>query len=75
MARISELRRQGMWSIDRLPMNEMPPRNKTHWDYLLEEVRWMAVDFKQERNFKRHAAKKVISIFDFSISCVLKNVW
>lgn len=41
-------------------MIEMPPRNKTHWDYLLEEMRWMAIDFRQERTFKRQAAKKVI---------------
>ncbi|VDM39699.1 unnamed protein product [Toxocara canis] len=58
LARVAELRRQGLWTASRLPMIEMPGRNKTHWDYLLEEMRWMAADFRQERTFKRHAAKK-----------------
>ncbi|MCP9257502.1 Helicase domino [Dirofilaria immitis] len=61
LARIAELRRQGLWTASRLPMIEMPPRNKTHWDYLLEEMRWMAIDFRQERTFKRQAAKKFSS--------------
>lgn len=59
-------------------MIEMPPRNKTHWDYLLEEMRWMAIDFRQERTFKRQAAKKVVIFSDwifhylyFSKTCIL----
>jgi hypothetical protein len=28
------------------------PRLKSHWDYLLEEMQWMAVDFHQERRWK-----------------------
>ncbi|CAD6187908.1 unnamed protein product [Caenorhabditis auriculariae] len=59
MAKIAELRRTGMWTNSRLPMCVEPARNKTHWDYLLEEVRWMATDFRQERSFKRNAAKKL----------------
>ncbi|VDN37412.1 unnamed protein product [Gongylonema pulchrum] len=59
LARIAELRRQGLWTASRLPMIEMPPRNKTQWDYLQEEMHWMATDFRQERTFKRQAAKKV----------------
>ncbi|MFH4981696.1 hypothetical protein AB6A40_008405 [Gnathostoma spinigerum] len=58
LARVAELRRRGLWTASRLPLCCDPPRNKTHWDYLLEEVRWMAVDFRQERNFKRQAARK-----------------
>ena len=65
LARIQELRRQGLWTASRLPMIEMPPRNKTQWDFLLEEVVWMAADFRQERHFKRNAAKKVFT------SCLL----
>lgn len=57
-ARISELRKQGLWSAKRLPKLQEPPRPKTHWDYLLEEMRWLASDFDQERKWKRKAAKK-----------------
>uniref|UniRef100_A0A914CQ86 Uncharacterized protein n=1 Tax=Acrobeloides nanus TaxID=290746 RepID=A0A914CQ86_9BILA len=59
ISRIGELRRQGLWSSTRLPMCIEPAREKTHWDYLLEEVKWMSIDFKQERIFKRVAAKKM----------------
>lgn len=47
-----------------LPRLSMPLRQKSHWDYLLEEMKWMATDFAQERNWKRvmqyHLAKDVI---------------
>lgn len=57
-ARISELRKQGLWSAKRLPKLQEPPRPKTHWDYLLEEMKWLATDFDQERKWKRKTAKK-----------------
>ena len=28
------------------------PRPKVHWDYLLDEMQWMSIDFKQERRLK-----------------------
>jgi len=36
-----------------------PPRNKTHWDYVLAEMEWMAGDFQRERKWKTVLAKKV----------------
>lgn len=59
MQRIGELRRQGMWSARRLPKIQEPPRCKSHWDYVLDEMQWLAVDFAQERRWKMAAAKKV----------------
>lgn len=56
--RIAELRKQGLWSAKRLPKLQEPPRPKTHWDYLLEEMRWLSSDFDAERKWKRKAAKK-----------------
>jgi hypothetical protein len=35
-----------------------PPRNKTHWDCLLEEMKWLANDFKRERKWKATLARK-----------------
>ncbi|CAK8680534.1 unnamed protein product [Clavelina lepadiformis] len=58
--RVSELRKMGMWSQRRLPKVQEPPRTKAHWDYLLEEMRWLATDFAQERKWKRAAARKVV---------------
>ncbi|KAI1293878.1 Helicase domino [Halotydeus destructor] len=56
--RIAELRKEGLWSLKRLPKVQEPPRAKAHWDYLLEEMSWLATDFAQERKWKKTAAKK-----------------
>lgn len=32
--------------------SRLPLRRKTHWDYLLEEMRWSATDFIEERKWK-----------------------
>lgn len=58
MQRIAELRKDGMWSARRLPKVQEPARAKAHWDYLLEEMVWLATDFAQERKWKKAAAKK-----------------
>ena len=59
MKAISELRKEGMWSASRLPKVQEPSRTKTHWDYLLEEMNWLATDFANERRWKINACKKV----------------
>ncbi|XP_061865505.1 E1A-binding protein p400 isoform X12 [Colius striatus] len=58
--RIAELRKEGLWSLRRLPKLQEAPRPKSHWDYLLEEMQWMATDFAQERKWKMATAKKMI---------------
>jgi len=59
MQRISELQREGLWTEKRLPKLQEPQRPKAHWDYLLEEMVWLAADFAQERKWKKAAAKKM----------------
>lgn len=56
--RINELQREGLWTEKRLPKQQEPQRPKAHWDYLLEEMVWLAADFAQERKWKKAAAKK-----------------
>ncbi|XP_074868460.1 E1A-binding protein p400 isoform X2 [Carettochelys insculpta] len=58
--RIAELRKEGLWSLRRLPKLQEAPRPKSHWDYLLEEMQWMATDFAQERRWKMATAKKMV---------------
>uniref|UniRef100_A0A671FU45 HSA domain-containing protein n=1 Tax=Rhinolophus ferrumequinum TaxID=59479 RepID=A0A671FU45_RHIFE len=58
--RIAELRKEGLWSPRRLPRLQEAPRPRAHWDYLLEEMQWMATDFAQERRWKVAAAKKLV---------------
>lgn len=62
-ARVAELARAGLWTERRLPRVLEPPRPKTHWDYLLEEMAWLAQDFAHERKWKKQAAKKVIYFY------------
>ncbi|XP_066459526.1 E1A-binding protein p400-like isoform X3 [Eleutherodactylus coqui] len=57
--RITELRKEGLWSLRRLPRLMEPARPKSHWDYLLEEMQWMAADFAQERMWKIASSKKM----------------
>ncbi|KAJ8723044.1 hypothetical protein PYW07_004224 [Mythimna separata] len=57
-ARVAELARAGLWAERRLPRVLEPPRTKSHWDYLLEEMAWLAQDFAHERKWKKQAAKK-----------------
>ncbi|KAM8779242.1 helicase SRCAP [Rhynchonycteris naso] len=58
--RIAELRKEGFWSLKRLPKVPEPPRPKGHWDYLCEEMQWLSADFAQERRWKRGVARRVV---------------
>lgn len=41
--------------------SKLPRRRKTHWDYLLEEMRWLATDFVEERKWKAASARTLSS--------------
>uniref|UniRef100_A0A6P7G1I3 Helicase domino-like isoform X1 n=1 Tax=Diabrotica virgifera virgifera TaxID=50390 RepID=A0A6P7G1I3_DIAVI len=56
--RIADLQKEGIWSERRLPKVQEMPRPKAHWDFLIEEMVWLAADFAQERKWKKAAAKK-----------------
>ncbi|XP_040203628.1 E1A-binding protein p400-like isoform X1 [Rana temporaria] len=58
--RVADLRKEGLWSLRRLPKLQEPSRPKSHWDYLLEEMQWMAADYAQERRWKMACAKKLV---------------
>ncbi|CAF0730259.1 unnamed protein product [Brachionus calyciflorus] len=59
LQRISQLRKEGLWSIKRLPKLVEPQRIKTHWDYVLDEMVWMSTDFAQERKWKINSCRKI----------------
>jgi hypothetical protein len=60
---IDELKSKGLWSLTQIRKQLPPPRKKVHWDYLLDEMNWMAVDFIEERRWKlavaHHIAKTI----------------
>ncbi|KAM5194408.1 E1A-binding protein p400-like [Mantella aurantiaca] len=72
--RITELRKEGLWSLRRLPKLMEPSRPKSHWDYLLEEMHWMAADFAQERMWKIASAKKIARTASRHLSEKVKSV-
>ena len=45
------------------------PRLKSHMDFLLEEIQWMAVDFRQERRWKFSVAKSVATQCAEKVNC------
>ena len=57
--RVSQLRKNGLWSLSRLPKVYEQLRKKSHWDFLLEEMQWLAADFAQEKKWKRNMGRKV----------------
>ena len=59
MRAIADLRKEGLWSSSRLPKVQEPGRKRVLWDFLLEEMQWLATDFANERRWKINAAKKV----------------
>ena len=52
MARIEQLKAQGEWSFRQPKRIKGPIEKKTHWDYLLDEMRWLQTDFREERKWK-----------------------
>lgn len=59
LKRIDELKSDGKWTPQRLGKCLEPDKRKTHWDYLLDEMRWLAEDFALERRWKKAMAKKI----------------
>ncbi|KAJ3309740.1 chromatin modification- protein VID21 [Boothiomyces sp. JEL0838] len=49
---IDHLKQDSMWSLKQIKPQVMPPREKCQWDYMLEEMEWLAVDFREERKWK-----------------------
>jgi len=59
MQRIETLKAGNRWSFKQIKKHRGPARTKTHWDHLLEEMRWMQTDFKEERRWKIATAYQV----------------
>lgn len=50
--KIEALKKKNLWSMRQLKRHKAPARVKTHWDSMLDEMKWMQTDFKQERKWK-----------------------
>ena len=58
-SRLEELKTLNLSSTKQIKKQKDPPRLKCHWDYLLDEMKWMSVDFRQERKWKVAMAKVI----------------
>jgi chromatin modification-related protein VID21 len=47
------------WALRQRERCMEPPRQATHWDSLLSQMRWMQTDFKEERKWKITLAKSL----------------
>ncbi|KAI8977108.1 hypothetical protein BDF20DRAFT_913480 [Mycotypha africana] len=50
--KIEALKKKNLWSLRQLKKHKAPPRAKSHWDCMLDEMKWMHTDFKEERKWK-----------------------
>ncbi|KAK5667260.1 chromatin modification-related protein VID21 [Batrachochytrium dendrobatidis] len=52
LGRIDQLKADSLWSFKQIKPHKPANQPRTHRDYLLEEMKWMHADFKQERKWK-----------------------
>ncbi|KAL4808995.1 hypothetical protein BDV18DRAFT_93062 [Aspergillus unguis] len=57
LRRIYDLQNANRWPLRQLKRSAEPPRQGTHWDILLDHMKWMRTDFREERKWKLAAAK------------------
>lgn len=57
LRRIYALQNANRWPLRQLKRSIEPPRQGTHWDVLLDHMKWMRTDFREERKWKIAAAK------------------
>lgn len=59
LERIFHLQSSNRWSLRQLARSVEPDRPVSHWDVLISQMRWLRVDFREERKWKIAAAKSL----------------
>lgn len=59
LKRIYHLQNSNRWSLRQLERSTEPARPVTHWDTLLNHMKWMRTDFREERKWKIAAANNL----------------
>ncbi|ETI26934.1 hypothetical protein G647_10033 [Cladophialophora carrionii CBS 160.54] len=57
LKRLYQLQEKQRWALRQYKRAEEAPRPTSHWDFLLDHVKWMRTDFKEERKWKMAAAR------------------
>jgi chromatin modification-related protein VID21 len=59
LRRIYHLQQNDKWSLRQPKRCPEPTRPPSHWDLLLQEMKWMRTDFREERKWKRAVARNL----------------
>ncbi|KAH7258223.1 RNA polymerase II transcription elongation factor SpEAF [Fusarium solani] len=59
LRRVYHLQQHDKWSLRQPKRCPEPTRPPTHWDVMLQEMKWMRTDFREERKWKRAIAKNL----------------
>ena len=59
LKRIYHLQNSNRWSLRQIERSMEPARTPTHWDMLLDQMKWMRTDFREERKWKVTVAKNL----------------
>ncbi|KAI1131507.1 hypothetical protein F5Y10DRAFT_275421 [Nemania abortiva] len=59
LRRVYHLQHSEKWSLRQPRRSPEPTRQPCHWDILLQEMKWMRTDFREERKWKRAAARNM----------------
>ncbi|KAA6416315.1 MAG: hypothetical protein FRX48_01035 [Lasallia pustulata] len=59
LKRIYQLQSSNRWSLRQVERSTEPARAPTHWDMLLDQMKWMRTDFREERKWKLTVAKNL----------------
>ncbi|KAI1773670.1 hypothetical protein F4818DRAFT_421361 [Hypoxylon cercidicola] len=59
LKRVYHLQHHNKWSLRQPKRCPEPPRQASHWDVLLKEMKWMRTDFREERKWKMAAAQNL----------------
>ena len=57
LKRIYQLQNAERWSLRQRKRAAEPARPTSHWDFVLDHVKWMHTDFREERKWKLAAAR------------------
>lgn len=57
LKRLYQLQEKQRWALRQYKRADEAPRPTSHWDFLLDHVKWLRTDFREERKWKMVAAK------------------
>lgn len=57
LRRIYHLQQHDKWSLRQFKRCPEPTRQPSHWDMVLQEMKWMRTDYREERKWKRTIAR------------------